>query len=75
MGHPFGSTENPAQRKIPVVFNHGEKIELIYGRHRHRAGRAALGLSCGACFEEPAGVFASRAPLYLDKDTRHASEL
>ena len=28
---------------------------------RHKAGRAALGLSCGACFERLAGIFASRA--------------
>ena len=27
---------------------------------RHKAGRAALGLSCGSCFERLAGVFASR---------------
>ena len=27
---------------------------------RHKAGRAALGLSCGACFEQLAGVSASR---------------
>ena len=27
---------------------------------RHIAGRAALGLSCGACFERLAGVSASR---------------
>ena len=26
----------------------------------HKAGRAALGLSCGACFERLAGVFANR---------------
>ena len=27
-----------AQRKIPVVFNCGQKIRLIYGHHRHKAG-------------------------------------
>ena len=34
-----------------------------------------FGADRAASFEEPVGVFASRAPLYLDKDTRHASEL
>ena len=66
--------QQPTQKRFWVGFSLW-KIVLIYGRHRHRAGIAALGLSCGACFEEPVGVFASRAPLYLDKDTRHASEL
>jgi hypothetical protein len=30
------------------------------GSAGHKAGRAALGLSCGACFERLAGVFANR---------------
>ena len=34
--------------------------------HRHKAGRAALGLSCDACFEELACVFASSGVLYED---------
>ena len=40
-----------AQRKIPV--------DLHFLHHRHKAGRAALGLSCVACFEALACVFAS----------------
>ena len=40
-----------AQRKIPV------DLHFIV-RLRHKASGAALGLSCAACFEQPAGVFA-----------------
>lgn len=40
-----------AQRKIPVDLH-------FFVRWRHKASGAALGLSCAACFEQPAGVFA-----------------
>ena len=45
-----------AQRKIPVDlhFFTPENLERL----RHKASGAALGLSCAACFEQPAGVFA-----------------
>ena len=45
-----------AQRKIPVDlhFFTPENLECL----RHKASGAALGLSCAACFEQPAGVFA-----------------
>ena len=39
---------------------------IAFSAHRHRAGKAALGLSCGACFEELACVFASYGALYED---------
>ena len=40
-----------AQRKIPV------DLHFIVSL-RHKASGAALGLSCAACFEQPAGLFA-----------------
>ena len=49
-----------AQPKIPVVFNCGQKIRLIYGHHRHKAGGASpLGVARAAGFEQLAGVFVS----------------
>ena len=39
----------------------------FYGQGWHKAGRAALGLSCGACFEELACVFASSGALLISK--------
>ena len=44
------------QRKIPVV--------LHFLAHRHKAGRAAFGLSCVARFEQLACVFASCGALH-----------
>ena len=55
---------------------HGQNYEMKTPIHKksrfyvqgwHKAGRAALGLSCGACFEELAGVFASSSALLLAK--------
>ena len=49
------------------IFFGQRKYKLIaFSVHRHKTGRAALGLSCGACFEELACVFASSGALYED---------
>jgi hypothetical protein len=38
----------------------GQKNGLLYGHYRHKAGRAALWLSCAACFELSASVYAGK---------------
>ena len=56
-------------KKLKLLFFVGRqrKYKLIaFSAHRHKAGRAALGLSCGACFEELACVFASSGALCED---------
>ena len=47
-----------AQRKIPVV--------LHFPHHRHKAGRAAHWLSCVACFELSAIVYADNDAVLTD---------
>ena len=55
---------NHAVRELSPGLSHGGLcIECNALDHQHKAGRAALGLSCGACFELPNLVyFGSGAP-------------
>ena len=39
-------------------------VRYRFVRSRHKASGAALGLSCAACFEQPAGVFAGCGAKY-----------
>ena len=47
----------------------GQVKPLFSGRMRHKADRAALGLSCGVCFESPAAVFAGLGGIYLRSES------
>ena len=74
-----GSTENSGCFYISIHPKrpfHGQNYEMkaliheksrFYGQGWHKAGRAALGLSCAACFKELACVFASSGALLIAK--------
>ena len=68
--HPWASknTAHHNQSHLPMRMGIRKMLGRWYSAPWHRAGGAALWLSCGACSERLASVFASRVALQNDPD-------
>ena len=67
---PLGIEKHRPSQSISSSYAHGyqEDVRKMVSAPWHRAGGAALWLSCGACSERLAGVSASRVALQINPD-------